>query len=130
MKGEVGQRWSLDPQPWSMTISVHLVLIMAAQVAPVVCPHYLPEFAQIHSTESVMLSNHLIPCHPLLLFSIFPGIRVFSDELALHIRWPKYCSFSFSIGPVIYQIQLYIYTFYFIFLSIMVYIRVLNTVPY
>ena len=36
MKGEVGQRWSLDPQPWSMTISVHLVLIMAAQVAPVV----------------------------------------------------------------------------------------------
>ena len=46
-----------------------------------------------------MLSNHLILCHPLLLFSIFPSIRVFSDESALHIRWPKYCSFNFSISP-------------------------------
>ena len=52
------------------------------------------------STESVVLSNHLILCHPLLLPpSIFPSIRVFSSELALCIRWPKYWSFSFSISP-------------------------------
>ena len=47
-----------------------------------------------------MLSNHLILCHPLLLLpSIFPSIRVFSSESVLHIRWPKYWSFSFSISP-------------------------------
>ena len=52
------------------------------------------------SIESVMPSNHLILCHPLLLLpSIFPSIRVFSNELALCIRWPKYWSFSFSISP-------------------------------
>ena len=51
------------------------------------------------SIESVMLSNHLILCHPLLLPpSIFPSIRVFSNELALCIRWPKYWSFSFCIS--------------------------------
>ena len=48
--------------------------------------------------ESVMPSNHLILCHPLLLPpSIFPSIRVFSNESVLHIRWPKYWSFSFSM---------------------------------
>ena len=52
------------------------------------------------SIELVMPSNHLILCHPLLLLpSIFPSIRVFSNESALHIRWPKYWSFSFSISP-------------------------------
>ena len=52
------------------------------------------------SIESVMLSNHLILGHPLLLLpSIFPSIRVFSNESVLHIRWSKYCSFSFSISP-------------------------------
>ena len=51
-------------------------------------------------TESVMPSNHLILCHPLLLPpSIFPSIRVFSNESALHIKWPKYWSLSFSISP-------------------------------
>ena len=51
------------------------------------------------SIELVMLPNHLILCHPLLLLpSIFPSIRVFSNELSLHIRWPKYWSFSFSIS--------------------------------
>ena len=49
--------------------------------------------------ESVMLSNYPIFCCPLLLPSIFPSIRVFSNELALSIRWPKYWSFSFSISP-------------------------------
>ena len=87
--------------------------------------HYLPEFAQTHvhwwaavygvaqsrtrlkrlsgssmSIESVMPSNHLILCCPFLLLpSIFPSIRVFSNELILPIRWPKYWSFSFSISP-------------------------------
>ena len=52
------------------------------------------------SIESVMPSSHLILCHPLLLpLSIFPSIRVFSNESVLHIRWPKYWSFSFSICP-------------------------------
>ena len=46
-----------------------------------------------------MPSNHLILCHPLLLPSVFPSNRVFSSESALHIRWPKYWSFSFSISP-------------------------------
>ena len=51
------------------------------------------------STESVTASNHLILCHPILLSpSIFPSIRVFSNESALHIRWPKYWSFSFNIS--------------------------------
>ena len=52
------------------------------------------------SIESVMPPNHLILCHPLLLLpSIFPSIRVFSNESVLRIRWPKYCSFSFNISP-------------------------------
>ena len=52
------------------------------------------------SIESVMLSNRLILCHPLLLLtSVFPSIRVFSNELTLCFRWPKYWSFSFSISP-------------------------------
>ena len=51
------------------------------------------------SIELVMPSNHLILSHPLLLPSIFPSIGVFSNESALHMRWPKYWSFSFSISP-------------------------------
>ena len=52
------------------------------------------------SIESVMPSNHLVLCHPLLLPpSVFPSIRVFSNESALSIRWPKYRSFSFSLSP-------------------------------
>ena len=84
----------------------------AAQSCPILCDpmdwsmagfpvlHYLPEFVQTHVHESVMLFNHLILCHPLLLLpSIFPSIRVFFSESALCIRWPKYWSFSFSISP-------------------------------
>ena len=51
------------------------------------------------SIESAMPSNHLILCHPLLLPSIFPSIRVFSNESSLRIRWPKYWSFSFNTCP-------------------------------
>ena len=55
---------------------------------------------KLMSIESVMPANHLILCHPLLLLlSIFPIIRVFSSESALHIKWPKYWGFSFSISP-------------------------------
>ena len=55
---------------------------------------------KLMSIESMMPSNHLILCHPLLLLpSIFPSIGVFSNESALHIMWPKYWSFSFSISP-------------------------------
>ena len=62
--------------------------------------HYLLEFAQIHVLESVMLSNHLILCCPLLFLpSVLPSIRIFSNKLPFCNRWPKYWSFSFSIGP-------------------------------
>ena len=55
---------------------------------------------KLMSTESVMPSNHLIFCCPLLLLSwIFPSIKVFSNESVLHVRWPKYWSLSFSISP-------------------------------
>ena len=55
---------------------------------------------KLMSIKSVMASNHVILCHSLLLLpSIFPSIRVFSNESVLHIRWPKYWSFSFSISP-------------------------------
>ena len=69
----------------------------------------MPDFPVLHNSRSLpklmsieleMPSNHLILCCPLLLLpSIFPSIRVFSNESALHIRWPKYWSFSFSISP-------------------------------
>ena len=69
-------------------------------------PHGLQHFAiswsllKLTSMESVMPSSHLILCHPLLLPpSIFPSIRIYSNESALHIRWPKYWSFSFNISP-------------------------------
>ena len=56
--------------------------------------------SKLMSIELVMPSNHLLLCHPLLLLpSIFPSIRVFPNESVLHIRWPKYWSFSFSISP-------------------------------
>ena len=61
--------------------------------------HQLPEFTQLMSLEFLMPSNHLILCLPLLHPpSIFPSIRVFSNESVLSIRWPKYWSFSFSIS--------------------------------
>ena len=62
--------------------------------------HQLPEFTKPMSIESMMPSNHLILCRPLLFLpSIFPSITVFSNESALPIRWPKYWSFSFNISP-------------------------------
>ena len=61
--------------------------------------HQLPSLLKLMSIESVMPSNRLLLCRPLLLLpSIFPSIRVFSNDSALRIRWPKYWSFSFSIS--------------------------------
>ena len=71
----------------------------------VACQAFLPvtnsgSLLKLMSIELVMPSNHLILCHPLLLPpSIFPSIRVFSNKSVLHIRWPKYWSFSFNISP-------------------------------
>ena len=63
-------------------------------------PHHLWSLPKFMSIESVIPSNHLILCRPLLVLpSIFPSIKVFSNESALGIRWPKYWSFSFSISP-------------------------------
>ena len=86
--------------------------IAVAQSCPTLCDsmdrstpglpvhHQLPDLTQLMSIESVMPSNHLIHRCPLLLSpSIFPNIRVFSSESVLHIRWPEYWSFSFSISP-------------------------------
>ena len=63
--------------------------------------HHIPELTlKLITIELVMPFNHLILCHPLLFLpSIFPSIRVFSNESALHSRWPEYWSFSFSISP-------------------------------
>ena len=62
--------------------------------------HHLQSLLKLVSIELVMSTNHLLLCHPLLLLpSIFPSTRVFLNELALSIRWPKYWSFNFSIGP-------------------------------
>ena len=66
-------------------------------LSPWVCSNSCP---LSHVIESVTLSNHLILCHPLLLLpSIFPSIRVFPNESAVHISWPKYWNFSFSTRP-------------------------------
>ena len=69
------------------------------QHARLPCPLPTPGIYSNSRPLSVMPSNHLILCHPLLLPSIFAGIRVFSSESALRIRWPKYWSFSFNISP-------------------------------
>ena len=77
--------------------------VKVAQLCPTLCDPMdcsMPGLPyKFMSIESVMPSNHLILCCPLLLPSIFPNIRVFSNESALPIRWPKYWSFSFNISP-------------------------------
>ena len=88
------------------------VKMLVAQPCPTLCAlmdhstpgfpvhHQLLELTQTHVQESMMASNQLILCHPLLLPpSVFPSIRVFSNESVLYIKWPKFWSFSFSISP-------------------------------
>ena len=82
----VASAW-LFVTPWTAACQASLSLTISLSLLKLMC------------TESVMPSNHLILCHFLLLPSIFPSIRVFSNESALHIRWQKYWSFSFSISP-------------------------------
>ena len=91
--------------------SLSLVIQLLCRVRPFVTPRTAARQASLSFTisrsllklmsiESVMSSSHLLLCCSLLLLSsIFPSIRVFSNELALHIRWPRYWSFSFSISP-------------------------------
>ena len=78
----------LFPIPWTAACQVSLSFTISQSLL------------KLMSIELVMPSNYLILFHPFLLLpSIFPSIRVFSNELALHIRWPKYWNFSFSISP-------------------------------
>ena len=79
---------SLFATPWTVTCQASLSITNSQSLL------------KLMSIESVMPSNHLILCNPLLLLpSVFPSIRAFSNELVLHIRWPKYWSFTFSISP-------------------------------
>ena len=93
-------------------VNSHNQIRSVAQSCPTLCDpmncstpglpvyHQLPEFTQTHTIELMMPTSHLIPCRPLfLLHPIPPRIRVFSNESTLHMRWPKYWSFSFSIIP-------------------------------
>ena len=92
--------------------SIHSLLLFSLSVVLTLCDpmdcstpglpvhHQLPKLLKLMSIELMMPSNCLILCRPLLrLPSIFPSIKVFSDELVLCIRWPKYWSFSFSLSP-------------------------------
>ena len=85
----------------SVAQSSQLFDTMDCSVPDLPVHHQLPEFThKLMSIELVMPSNHLILYHPLLLLpSVFPSIRVFSNESVLHIRWPKYWSFRFNISP-------------------------------
>ena len=83
----LSQVW-LFATPWTVACQASLSFINSESLL------------KLMSIESVMPSSHLVLCHPLLLLpSIFPSIRVFSNESALHIRWPKYWSCSLSISP-------------------------------
>ena len=75
------------PTPWNVAHKASLSFTVSQSLL------------KLMSIESAMPSNHLILCHPLLLPSIVPSIQVFSSESVVHIRWPKYWSFSFNISP-------------------------------
>ena len=103
----------VSPPPWDVSpLNTALQIRSVSQLCPTLCDpmnhsmpglpvhHQHPDFLRLTSIESVMPSSHLILCHPLLLLPpIPPSIRVFSNESTLHMRWPKYWSFSFSIIP-------------------------------
>ena len=92
-----------SPKPSSVQSLSHVRLFVTAQTVARQASLSITNSQSLlkrMSIESMMSSNHLVLCHPLLLLpSIIPSIRVFSNESALHIRWPKYWSFSFSISP-------------------------------
>ena len=106
--------WWLQDRQWptTLTLMFYLLLLFSHEVmSESLWPHGLqhirlpsPSLSQsllkLLSIESLMSSNHLILCHSLpFLPSIFPSIRIFSNELVLRMRWPKYWNFSFSISP-------------------------------
>ena len=101
---EVWSRADLSQRWWWFLFSREVVSSSlqphGLQHARLPCPSVCQSLLRLMSIESETTSNHFILCGPPLLWpSIFPSIRVFSNESALHIRWPKYCSFSFSITP-------------------------------
>ena len=101
---QVGARWGCQAAEFSSVQSLSRVRLFvtpwtAARQASLSITNSW-SLLKLMSIESVMPSNHFILCHPLLLpSSIFPSIRVFSNESALHIRWPRYWTFSFNISP-------------------------------
>jgi len=91
-----------------VSVYIYIQFSSVTQLCPTLCDHMncstpglpvhhqLQSLSKLMSIESVMTSNHLILCHPLLLLSsIFPNIKVFSNESALHIRWPKYWRYTY-----------------------------------
>ena len=98
----VGHNWATEMN-WYLSVQllshVRLYDLVDCRTPGLPVHHQFPGFTQTMSIESVMPCNHLILCHPLLLPpSVFPSIRVFSNESVLCIRWPEYWSFSFSIS--------------------------------
>ena len=101
----------VDQELTAYSLQSSLVVVQLPRCVPLFATQWTPtqqaslsftisqSVLKLKSIESVMPSNHLILCCPPLLPSIFPSIRVFSNELALPIRWPKYWSFSFSTSP-------------------------------
>ena len=112
-ESEVGGCWGYKRSTGQVTILGKWTIQFSSvsQLCPTFCdpmdcstPGFLSitssrRLLKLMSIKSVMPSRHLILCHPLLPPSVFPSIRVFSNESVLHIRWPKYWSFSFSISP-------------------------------
>ena len=102
--GKLRQLWNATWEGFSSVQSLSCVQLFATPWSAA-CQTSLSitnsqSLLKLMSIESVIPSNHVILCHPLLhLRSIFPSIRVFSNESVLHIRWPKYWSFSFNINP-------------------------------
>ena len=100
-------RTDLHIRPWTSTVQFSRSVLFnclwphEAHHARPPCPSPTPRvYLEFIMSIELMPSNHLILCYPFLLLpSIFPNIRVFSNESALHIRWPKYWSFSFNISP-------------------------------
>ena len=90
---------SLSSVQFSWSVVTNFLQPNWLQHARLPCPSPTLELTQTQSIESVIPSNHLIPCHPFLPPWIFPSIRIFSSESVLCIRWPEYWSFSFSISP-------------------------------
>ena len=93
-------RWALYLTVYQCVVVVKLLSLVWLFVTQWTAARQAPLSLKLMSLELVMSFNHLILCCPLLLLPlVFPSIRIFSNELALHIRWPKYWRFSFNISP-------------------------------